>query len=392
MTRAIFRACARPPPCITMVDVEHMTRESFDSRIEHLVTDYCAMHGSPQSDDVLKEVTAQAATSSRGGKRLRAMLLLETYDAARDESRAEHQTGASDDAAADVACAIEIFQTAALVHDDIIDDSDMRRGLPAAHKALSRAVGSPSMGRGLAIMLGDLLATASVDVAHRASRSFPESRDALMDIFLRMHREVEVGQFMDLAVETISLDDPAALRDSAERTYRWKTASYTTIAPIELGLVCAGADARTAHDAALAIGEPLGVAFQINDDLIDVIGSSKSTGKPVGGDIREGKRTMLLADALDGADESDRRHLVESYASADESGRDVERITGIFKRSGAIAASRSRIDDLWRQSLTALADRAQALGIRDTSSLCAMCARFVPTASADGAVGRPSAR
>ena len=97
--------------------------------------------------------------------------------------------------------------------------------------------------------------------------------------------------------------------------FRWKTASYTTIAPLEFALLASGRDPRRAHADAMAIGLPLGQAFQLADDLLDVIGSSRSTGKPVGGDIREGKRTVLLADAISGADQRQRRTLIDMFST-----------------------------------------------------------------------------
>ncbi|MDD6462115.1 MAG: polyprenyl synthetase family protein [Bifidobacteriaceae bacterium] len=357
-----------------------MTREQIDSRIERLVAQYCTMHddaaSAARATDPASRVTdlvaSQAVASSRGGKRLRAKLLLQAFASARgDESRFP--------AARDIACALEIFQTAALVHDDIIDDSDLRRGAPSAHRALSDALGSRAQGDGLAIMLGDLLATASVDVMHEAARLAPHS-DAIVEAFLRMHRAVEIGQVMDVAVETLPLADHERLAECAERTYRWKTASYTTVAPLLLGLLCAGADPDAAKAAATAIGEPLGIAFQINDDLIDVIGTSASTGKPVGGDIREGKRTLLLADALQGADDATRRALIAAYSDSHESARDVARITEAFRTSGAVDRSRERIETLWHATCTALDEHCAALGISgaEKDGLARQCALFVP--------------
>lgn len=373
--------------------VTQMTREQIDTRIERLVADYCALDTTDGTDatdaldatdgmahkdgpdpvlQVASLVADQAVASSRGGKRLRALLLLQAFDSA-------HGSPSLLPTAQDIACAIEIFQTAALVHDDIIDDSDLRRGAPSAHRALSDALHSPSQGNGLAIMLGDLLATGSVDVMHRAALKAPHP-DAVVSAFLRMHRAVEIGQIMDEAVETLPLDAPGQLALAAQRTYRLKTASYTTVAPLLLGLLCAGVDPEAAHEAAEAVGEPLGIAFQINDDLIDVIGTSSTTGKPVGGDIREGKRTLLLADALMAADEPTRRFLIASYGADDESDRDVPRIIEIFRATGAVDASRRRIRSLWAQARQALASHCAALGFdaEGTAALERQCSLFVP--------------
>ncbi|NEG89583.1 polyprenyl synthetase family protein [Bifidobacterium aerophilum] len=329
-------------------------------------------------ETVLGEVTGQALTSSEGGKRLRALLALDTFDAVRPASPdGDADAKRMRDAMLDLACAIEVFQTAALVHDDIIDESDLRRGKPSAHRALAEATRSTSIGNGLGIMLGDLLATASVDIANTAARVL-HPHDAIVAAFLNMHREVEIGQVLDLAVELTPLDDPHALAEASLNVFRWKTASYTTIAPIELALLAAGTDPRQARGRALSVGRPLGLAFQLADDLLDVTGSSARTGKPVGGDIREGKRTVLLADALESADGSARRELADMFEAPERSDEQVARAIELFASTGAIDRSRDRIARLWRQSREAIGAWDLDDGAR--AAMTAACARFVPMA------------
>ncbi len=150
----------------------------IESRIADAVDRFMAL----DADDTIegpcltisREVARQALVSSEGGKRLRALLALHAFDATDPQGHDDDDAHARGrDAVLDLACAIEVFQTAALVHDDIIDDSDLRRGKPAAHKALGTTSHSASLGRGLGIMLGDLLATASVDIAHAAAQRMP---------------------------------------------------------------------------------------------------------------------------------------------------------------------------------------------------------------------------
>ena len=352
--------------------VKLLTRGRIDARIEDLVARYGTVPDADGAQAIVSLVAAQAVASSKGGKRLRALLELGAFAAAAPAD-------ADPAPAADVACAIEIFQTAALVHDDIIDDSDLRRGAPAAHRALSDALMSRSRGDGLGLMLGDILATASIHVLHDAARSLPYG-DAIDSVFLAMQREVEVGQIMDVAIETLPLDDDRTLLDTVLRTDRSKTASYTTIAPLELGLLCAGANPQAAHEAAVRIGETLGVAFQINDDLIDVTGTTATTGKPVGGDIREGKRTVLLADTLSHLSGAERDSLIEAYGSPDESARDTQAIIGLFRSSGAIDDSRRRIAQLWTATQAALDEQSRKLDL-DADHACILrdrCAAMLP--------------
>ncbi|NMN00371.1 serralysin [Bifidobacterium sp. DSM 109958] len=332
---------------------------------------------------VMDDVAGQAVTSSEGGKRLRALLALAAFDAARGDDPSDARGAARRDAVVDMACAIEVFQTAALVHDDIIDDSDLRRGRPSAHRALiddlAAAPQAESMGRGLGIMLGDLLATASVSIAHDAAVRLNASRPALR-AFLAMHREVEIGQVLDLAVEQVPLDRPEILAQTSLSVFRWKTASYTTIAPIELGLIAAVVNPAKARAVAESIGVSLGLAFQLADDLIDVIGSTSSTGKPVGGDIREGKRTVLLADALQRADDAQRAELIRMFEAPERDGDDVARAIELFERTGAVERSRERIATLWSSAMRAVDDAAELLGLSGArrETLAQACSRFIP--------------
>ena len=347
-------------------------RTIIEPRIATLVRERAGVpSGDPLSTEcawVMGEVVAQAVASSEGGKRLRALLTLAAFDALGGD---EQLRGAM----IDLACGIEVFQTAALVHDDIIDDSDLRRGKPSAHRALEQAVGNRSIGDGLGLMLGDILATASVDIVHQAVRAM-DSGDEIVTAFLEMHREVEVGQVLDLAVETTPLDDPRKLAQASLNVFRWKTASYTTIAPLRFAMLAAGMPPQQARDHALAIGLPLGLAFQLADDLIDVVGASASTGKPVGGDIREGKRTVLLADALEAADDAQRDELIDVFSRDERDQHDVNRVIALFGQTGAIERSRERIATLWHESRQAI-DRL-ALADESADRLIAACREFVP--------------
>ncbi|MBW3087368.1 polyprenyl synthetase family protein [Bifidobacterium sp. 82T24] len=370
------------------------TRNRIEHRIGELIVRLCDAHsddlGSATSEQLCRAVADQALVSSRGGKRLRALLLMTFHDALRGTPGTDDDAGAR--GALDLACAIEVFQTAALVHDDIIDDADMRRGRPAAHKALesfcaahsptSAGLDAAAMGGGLGIMLGDLLATASVAIVNEATATMPH-HGPILDRFLAMHRDVEIGQVMDLAAERMPLDDPSALASNALAVFRWKTASYTTVAPIELALLAAGVAPGVSHETAREIGVPLGTAFQLADDLLDVVADPAVTGKPVGGDIREGKRTVLLADALDALDDADPAEaafLRDRFSRSGRDDADVRRIIDAFVASGAVDRSRDRIARLWRRSESALDGAATRLGIATDGirALRSVCARFVP--------------
>lgn len=360
----------------TLIDMSTATLlDIIETRIADLVARFVALPEhvrlDPSCDAVVHATANQAVTSSEGGKRLRALLAMDAFECLRTASdRAGYE------AMLDLACAIEVFQTAALVHDDIIDDASLRRGKPAAHKALAGPDHDAALGVGLGIMLGDLLATASVDIANNAAQRLP-GNDAIVRAFLTMHREVEIGQVLDLAAAQCPMSDPERLARTSLDVFRWKTASYTTIAPLELAMLAVGIPAKDARSRALAIGEPLGLAFQLTDDLIDVIGSSSATGKPVGGDIREGKRTVLLADALSGADAAERQELIDIFESPCRNETQTARVITLFERTGAIEQSRRRINALWARCVEAI--RATRLPAQAQHTLESACARFVPS-------------
>ena len=329
-------------------------REIIEPRIIQLVRELTAAPATDEVADALKpvmeQVVDQAASSSQGGKRLRALLALDAFDILAGDVTPDRR-----DAMIDLACAIEVFQTAALVHDDIIDESDLRRGRPSAHRALEQAVHSGAIGRGLGLMLGDILATACIEITRRSASRLPNT-DALNEAFLTMQREAQANASLNV--------------------FRWKTASYTTIAPLLLALLAAGERPDQARHCALAVGRPLGLAFQLADDLLDVVGSSRNTGKPVGGDIREGKRTVLLADALSAADTADKADLIAIFEEDCRNDNQVARTIELFTSTGALDRSRERIAALWGESRKAIA--GLELNSEAQRRLTEACARFVP--------------
>ena len=347
--------------------------ERVESRIIELVRNHLSVPATDIAEScrpVLHEVVEQAVTSSEGGKRLRARLAIAAFDAIRPHAGPE-----THDAMVDLACAIEVFQTAALVHDDIIDESDLRRGKPSAHRALAEATHSTAIGRGLGLMLGDILATMSIAIAEHAASCLHHPH-ALDSAFLHMQRDVSVGQVLDLAVELNPLDNPTQLDDASLNVFRWKTASYTTMAPLQLGLTAAGIDPNRAAELAERIGRPVGVAFQLADDLLDVIGYTKATGKPVGGDIKEGKRSVLLADALTLSDAPARDELIAMYEALQRDAQDVRRGIEIFTGCGAVDRSRERISALWNEARTAIA--SSGLDHDAQQTLIKACRMFIP--------------
>jgi geranylgeranyl diphosphate synthase type I len=212
------------------------------------------------------------------------------------------------------AAALEFLQACALIHDDVMDGSDTRRGKPAAHRRLASMhrsngyLGSPEdFGVGSAILLGDLCLSWS-DELLMSSGLGQESLAAAKPIFDEMRTELMAGQYLDLLEQVRGKYN----LDSALRVARYKSAKYTVERPLHIGAAAAGADV-THLQRLTEYGIPLGEAFQLRDDMLGVFGDPQETGKPAGDDLREGKRTALVAVAWANADavQQDllRRHL-----------------------------------------------------------------------------------
>jgi geranylgeranyl diphosphate synthase type I len=270
------------------------------------------------------------------GKRLRPLLCMAGWQAA----------GAPGDSHAvlRVAAALELFQTFALIHDDVMDDSDSRRGRPSAHRALAaeylsgggRLSRAEAHGRGAAVLLGDLVLVWSDEMLAGAGLG-ARARERVMPLVDSMRAELVYGQYLDL----LSADPMSGDVEAALRVARYKTGKYTVERPLHLGVSLAGGDTRllqTCTDFAI----PLGEAFQLRDDLLDIFGDPAQTGKPVGDDIREGKATVLLALAVRNASAAELR-LLEALVGSPELGReDIDRIRTVLERTGA----RQRVEEM----------------------------------------------
>ena len=395
--------------------METLTPETIEQRMNELVEACRQDHlgeqetgsvGIPTPIQALNAVWDEAERAGQGGKRLRALLLWDTY---RAMGSGKEET---DQAVIDLACALEVYQTSALVHDDIIDNSPLRRGKPSSHMVLSGLAGSKenperanlgnsanqahhgtdrwagattARGCGLGILLGDLLSTASSDLVSRASTSLP-SGESILRTFLDMQTAVETGQVLDMGMEIMPLDDPEQLRREALRTMGWKTASYTTMAPLALGLMAGGIDPDRTRALAYDLGLHLGLLFQLRDDLLDVEGRSGQTGKPQGGDILEGKRTVLLADTLSMASPDEAERLRAAYRAPQRTPDQVAWVRRLMETSGAVEKSRNRMDRLTSSVYEEIANLCRELSLddRQSSIIERACRRFMPDAATPG--------
>ena len=261
------------------------------------------------------------------------------------------------------ASALEIFHAAALVHDDIIDNSDTRRGAPSAHKLFESLhtregwAGDPvSFGRASAILLGDLLLGWSDELLDEGLHGLADraaARRARLE-FNRMRTEVTAGQYLDILEERAWLAQPEAeLLDRALRVIVFKSAKYSVQAPLVIGAALAGATAAQLG-ALRTFGLPLGMAYQLRDDLLGVFGDAAVTGKPSGDDLTEGKRTVLIALARERLDDTDKASLDAQLGDPALDAAQIRTLQQLITDSGAVDRVEALIESQVTQALAAL--------------------------------------
>jgi geranylgeranyl diphosphate synthase type I len=276
-----------------------------------------------------------------------------------------------------VAAALELFHAAALVHDDLIDASDTRRGMPAAHRLFEREhrsrnwVGDATrFGMSSGLLLGDLLLVWSDELFADSIdllRDRDDARAARME-FNRMRTDVTAGQYLDIVAEAAwpEVADDQAL-EVAERVIVYKSAKYSIEAPLAIGASLGGAS--MAQLAALRdFVLPLGVAFQLRDDLLGVFGDSGLTGKPAGDALVEGKRTVLIALARQALPPSAKRTVDELLGDPELDGEQVQMLQETIRASGAIDAVERMITVNVERALDALDDAPLTGDARDALS------------------------
>ncbi|GAB7069618.1 polyprenyl synthetase family protein [Mycobacterium hodleri] len=306
----------------------------------------------------------------RGGKRLRPLFAYWGWRAVAPEDRA---------ADADVLLlfsALELLHACALVHDDVIDASATRRGLPTVHRRFadlhterSWHGSSEQFGLSTAILLGDLSLVWADDIVNSADLP-DDARHRVQRVWADIRTEVLGGQFLDIVAEASG----AETVESAMNVNTYKTASYTVTRPLQLG-AAAAADRPDVQAMFHQVGNDLGVAFQLRDDVLGVFGDPAVTGKPSGDDLRSGKRTVLLAEAVTRADGSDplAAKMLRTSIGTDLSEAHVRELCQVIESVGALAAVESRIELLTGQALALLdaapVDAAAKVGLAELARL-----------------------
>ncbi|QXC59555.1 polyprenyl synthetase family protein [Aquihabitans sp. G128] len=248
----------------------------------------------------------------------------------------------------DAGAAFELLQGFALIHDDVMDGSAVRRGGPTVHRQFVErhaesgwAAEGRRFGEGVAVLVGDLALV-------YADQLLPAGPVELGRHWDELRIELNIGQYLDLLGTAIAQRDRAAAR----RIARYKSGKYTIERPLQLGATLAGRHDLT--EPLSRYGDPLGEAFQLRDDVLGVFGDSARTGKPVGDDLREGKPTLLLAVADEQATPA-QQVLLAQVGDPDLGAQAIADLQGVLVATGALAEAERQIAELAERAVAALA-------------------------------------
>lgn len=302
----------------------------------------------------------------QGGKRFRALFAYWSWVgslASSDLRQNEEQAELSAEAVVGICAALEMFHAAALVHDDLLDQSDTRRGAPSVHRKFEKmhanenwAGSAERFGVAGSVLVGDLMLGWSSEIFGNALQNSPsrEIEFACRAEFSKMRIEVMAGQYLDVLEENAAMTravDEAVGR--ANRVMLFKTAKYSIEAPLLIGAAFAGADAGLMRGLS-AFAIPLGMAFQLRDDILGVFGDPVKTGKPAGDDLREGKRTVLVGLTRETLSSSVGRIFDELLCSGTLNNEQVTFLQQTIVGSGALAKAERMIQELADECFNAL--------------------------------------
>ena len=266
-----------------------------------------------------------------GGKKARGGLVVLGYKCA---------GGKDERAIIEVSIAVEIVHSFLLMHDDVMDQDVVRRGRPAMHRQYAQLhrkrykKGDPEhYGLSMAIDVGDTGPFLAYEILVKSSFSKKRILEAISHLN-GVYLDTAYGQALDVTLEHCEKVSPGEVL----LIFRLKTARYSVSGPSQLGAILAGASPDYLN-LLEKYGEPVGIAFQIQDDILGTFGNEKTLGKAVDRDIKEGKNTLLIVKALEWANRKQRKFLKEHYGKEDLSQSEAEKIKKIIRDTGALEYS-----------------------------------------------------
>ncbi|MGW7263294.1 polyprenyl synthetase family protein [Streptomyces sp. NPDC054842] len=325
----------------------HARLAAYESRFSTLFEEYFHTLGTDLEVPGFSRFTPECLhllrdLSLRGGKRIRVALV---HEAARLVTA--EPVAALDDAA----LSVELLQTHGLIHDDIIDDSPTRRNGPSTYYAYRHKFPDhPQAALGLAILAGDLALALSLRVLLKSTASLA-IRQAMVEVQTRAASDTFVGQIIDLERDFSTTTDEEALHCVAD----YKTARYSVLAPMQLGLLAAGEQTGTFEEELRRYARLVGIGGQMRDDHLDLFGDAQTMGKPTGADIRAGRRNYTVHALLAAATDAEKTVVESALGDPNCTEETIAAVREIAERRGVPARMRS---DMQRYADLASAEAA----------------------------------
>lgn len=245
------------------------------------------------------------------GKMLRGSLLVNIHQALVDDNQAQNKI---EPKVLKAAAALELFQTALLIHDDIIDQDELRRGQPTFHSRYEKQL--PTQGNNLALCVGDIAFFLGYEL-------LPSS---LNQLFSQHLTTTALGEMQDVRLAQAPIDEVS--KKEILTMYQNKTASYSLVLPLQAGAKLVGIELPELKE----IGQLLGLIFQLKDDELGLFGHQKKTGKPIGADIREGKKTLHYLFLQQAASKKDKKLMEQVFGQSEASLAQIDQILSLFTK------------------------------------------------------------
>ena len=296
-------------------NVFEISKEKIESKINEILNKEIYKY---KDNEFIKESLEELKRLSSGGKRVRGYLV----------KLGAMLFGKDDDSYIDLAAALEIFQTAILIHDDIIDEADKRRGMDTINAKYKGHIGISK-----AICIGDLGFFISYRIINNANIS-KELKDEIIKVYSKTLHNTVNGEIVDVELPLKDINYHKCMSDKIiYDIYVNKTAWYTIIGPVLIGAASAGAS-ECDKQKLIEIGTNLGIAFQIKDDLLGLYSNAFDMGKTLN-DIKEGKQTIIYKYAIDHANLDDLKIIEKYYGNTNVTTKENKIITELFERLGA---------------------------------------------------------
>lgn len=314
--------------------------ELYPKKVEKVLSDFFKMKKDNCKNDNIKNIIEKIEEYTlRGGKRIRPVLMIFGY---------KLYNGKNIEEIIKASAALELVQSYLLIHDDIIDESLLRRGKSTIHKILEKEYNDKKIGTDLSIIAGDLADSYSVELIN--SSDFDEKLK--YKAIVKLSEIIEYtgyGQVLDI----LSAYQTANFEENLLLIHKYKTAKYTIEGPLILGGLLAG---ETDFDLISKYAINVGIAFQLQDDILGLFGDEKALGKPVTSDLEEGKKTLLIIKILENTSSEEKKKILKILGSKNISLTELKYVQNLAVKTGSLKYSQDMSERLITEAITVIKD------------------------------------